>query len=125
MSAPIPAGEWKMDVPDRGDALTVGRAILEAHGQWEKENVYRGSQDMWGEQHVVLLGQAAMIAVDRKTAAPKAPDAVTREEVARIFDPEAFDHPAVHPQHLKTRRILALRKADAILALFANTGGRG
>ena len=42
--------------------LKVGRAILEAHGQWETENNQRGGQDLWGEQHVILLGQAAMLA---------------------------------------------------------------
>ncbi len=49
-------------IPRRSEALKVGRAILEAHGQWEKENTQRGSQDVWGEQHVILLGQAAMLA---------------------------------------------------------------
>lgn len=50
-------------VPSRSDALTVGRAILEAHGQWEKENNRLGGQELWGEQHVILLGQAAMLAI--------------------------------------------------------------
>ena len=50
-------------VPSRSDALTVGRAILEAHGQWEKENNRFGGQELWGEQHVILLGQAAMLAI--------------------------------------------------------------
>ena len=52
----------RVRVPSRTDALRVGRAILDAHGQWEKENIHRGSQDLWGEQHVILLGQAAMLA---------------------------------------------------------------
>jgi hypothetical protein len=50
-------------VPDRADALRIGRAILEAHDQWEKENNQRGGQDLWGEQHILLLAQAAMLAV--------------------------------------------------------------
>jgi hypothetical protein len=64
-------GGWQ--VPDRGDALRVGRAILEAHSQWEKENNRAGGQDKWGEQHVILLGQAALIAA--------APDTVSTNEV--------------------------------------------
>jgi hypothetical protein len=60
-------------VPDRTDALRVGRAILDAHGQWEKENTMRGSQDLWGEQHVILLGQAAMLAAAPALSASPAP----------------------------------------------------
>ena len=55
--------EGGFSVPDRATALLVGRAILEAHDQWEKENNQRGSQDLWGEQHIILLAQAAMLAV--------------------------------------------------------------
>jgi hypothetical protein len=38
------------------------------------------------------------------------------ERVARIIDPEAFDHPTVHPQHLTARRTKALDKARAVIA---------
>jgi hypothetical protein len=57
-----------IEAPDRSEALVVGRAILDAHGQWEKENIHRGSQDPWGEQHVILLGQAAILALRAKDA---------------------------------------------------------
>lgn len=50
-------------IPERGEALRVGRAILDAHGQWEKENNCAGSQHPWQEPHVILLGQAAMLAL--------------------------------------------------------------
>ena len=72
-------------VPDRTDALRVGRAILDAHGQWEKENTMRGSQDLWGEQHVILLGQAAMLAAAPALSASPAPDGDLVERVARTI----------------------------------------
>lgn len=50
-----------VDVPSRTDALRVGRAILQAHGQWENENQHRGAQVPWDEPHVLLLGQAALL----------------------------------------------------------------
>lgn len=43
---------------------------------------------------------------------------VGREEIARVMDPRAFDHPTVHPQHLARRRKAAMSKADAILTLL-------
>lgn len=49
-------------VPSREDGLRVGRAILEAHSQWEKEHGVTGAQNPWQEQHVILLGQAAILA---------------------------------------------------------------
>lgn len=49
-------------VPSRDDGLTVGRAILEAHSQWEKEHGVTGAQNPWQEQHITLLGQAAILA---------------------------------------------------------------
>lgn len=49
-------------VPSRDDGLTVGRAILEAHSQWEKEHGVTGAQNPWQEQHIILLGQAAILA---------------------------------------------------------------
>jgi hypothetical protein len=55
-------------VPDRAEALRVGKAILEAHGQWETENAMMGGQVAWDEPHVILLGQAAMLAALRRPA---------------------------------------------------------
>ena len=49
-------------VPTRDDGLRVGRAILEAHSQWEKEHGVTGAQNPWQEQHIILLGQAAILA---------------------------------------------------------------
>ncbi len=46
-----------------------------------------------------------------------------REKVARIVDPEAFDHPTVHPQHLVARRAVSFSKADAILTALASDPG--
>lgn len=48
-------------VPTRDDGFRVGRAILEAHSQWEKEHGVTGSQSPWQEQHIILLGQAAIL----------------------------------------------------------------
>ncbi len=45
------------------------------------------------------------------------------EKVARIVDPKAFDHPAVHPQHLVARRAVSFSKADAILTALASGSG--
>lgn len=49
-------------VPSRDDGLRVGQAILEAHSQWEKEHGVTGAQNPWQEQHIILLGQAAILA---------------------------------------------------------------
>lgn len=57
------------------------------------------------------------IAAWNRRPAP-APAGELRERVARIVDPEAFDHPTVHPQHLVRRRVEAKDKVDAILALI-------
>ncbi|GAA0768621.1 hypothetical protein [Brevundimonas olei] len=46
-----------------------------------------------------------------------------REKVARIVDPESFDHPTVHPQHLVARRAVSFSRADAILAALASGSG--
>ncbi|GAA0765841.1 hypothetical protein [Brevundimonas olei] len=46
-----------------------------------------------------------------------------REKVARIVDPESFDHPTVHPQHLVARRAVSFSRADAILTALASRSG--
>lgn len=67
-----------VSVPDRAAALRVGKAILEAHGAWETENVMHGGQAPWCEQHCILLGQAAML--EALSAAPAQPAAVEGAE---------------------------------------------
>lgn len=66
----------------------------------------------------------AEVEVGRRTQAPDSwrPD---REEVARMLDPKAFDHPTVHLQHLAKRRIKALNQADRVLALRPQTAESG
>lgn len=83
------------EVPSRADALRVGRAILDAHGQWEKENIHQGAQQPWGEQHVILLGQAAMLAAPPPARMP------TREEAIEIID----GHPAFMAEVMDENRI--------------------
>lgn len=69
-------------IPERGEALRVGRAILDAHGQWEKENNCAGSQHPWQEPHVILLGQAAMLALS--APAPSQERGRTIEQSSRV-----------------------------------------
>lgn len=42
------------------DAMRAGRAILDAHGQWELENNRVGGQNAWQSAHLMLLGRAAL-----------------------------------------------------------------
>ena len=61
---------------------------------------------------------AAMIA-----AAPPPPvSPLTVEGVARMIDPDAFNHSTVHRQHLARRREDAMTKAQAILAATGRAG---
>lgn len=101
-------------VPDRADALRVGRAILDAHGQWEKENNQRGGQNPWSEQHVILLGQAAMLA-----AAP-APGGM-REAIARVVQQEAE---VIHNAGRRSKMYDSGALTDTILAIIAKGEGR-
>lgn len=63
--------------------------------------------------------EATQVAIDMAKEALSRPPVVhgwpDREAVARVIDPEAFEHPTVHPQHLILRRARARSKADAIL----------
>ena len=72
-----------VSVPDRAAALRVGKAILEAHGAWETENVMHGGQAPWCEQHCILLGQAAML--EALSAAPAQPAPMDEEASGERF----------------------------------------
>ena len=47
----------------------VGREILEAHSQWEKENNRLGGQDIWDKPHLDLLARIAINAMREPTLA--------------------------------------------------------
>ncbi len=85
-----------VSVPDRAAALRVGKAILEAHGAWETENVMHGGQAPWCEQHCILLGQAAML--EALSAAPAADAdrvreaAIVAKNMAEILRDQLKDH---------------------------------
>lgn len=64
-------------VPD-ADAMRAGRAILDAHGQWEIENNRLGGQNPWQSAHLMLLGRAALSTL---SAAPALPAAEAVENV--------------------------------------------
>lgn len=82
-----------VSVPDRAAALRVGKAILEAHGAWETENVMHGGQAPWCEQHCILLGQAAML--EALSAAPAQPASDMAEILrAQLNDQSRYLNPA-------------------------------
>lgn len=64
------------------EAFIAGKAILDAHGQWELENNRKGGANPWQRAHLILLGRAALSAAPSAPVEGWRPD---REAVARLL----------------------------------------
>lgn len=103
----------------------------------EREAMHEQQKKAWVAAEMAIGDEGTRIVTGPRETADHVPDAGKKVvqtpmhrdaakatlalKVARIVDPLAFDHPTVHPQHLKAQRSKALIKADDILASLSTS----